>query len=143
MRHDYRSRPQLAFKRKTHEESESPIESLKRVALCPLLEPDGGENGEERLARLCAPIWHRSRSQQIEIDNSNCRRLPAAFAPRLLPTNCPSGLGSPSLANSTPTRRRWRLEEWNFRIRHLTKLWSIISVSRIPYCHNVGASIQV
>ena len=41
MRHDYRSRPQLAFKRKTHEESENPIESLKRVALCPLLEPDG------------------------------------------------------------------------------------------------------
>ena len=70
----------------------------------------------------------------------------AAFAPRLLPTNCPSGLGSRSLANSTPTRRRWRLEEWNFRIQRLTKLWSIISVSRIPYsiqCHNVEASIQV
>ena len=46
MRHDYRSRPQLAFKRKTHEESENPIESLKRVALCPLLEPDGGERME-------------------------------------------------------------------------------------------------
>ena len=31
--------------------------------------------GEWRRAdRLGAPIWHRSRWQQIEIDNSNCRR---------------------------------------------------------------------
>ena len=45
------------------------------------------------------PIWHRSRRQQIEIDNSNCPSLSllsSHLLPPFLPTNCPSAFGSPT-----------------------------------------------